>query len=60
MNMNVVHQQENTLGLSEVARLTEQIRNHALMSEGKQKLFDSLREEQQYVIVAQAARVLEL
>eukprot|EP00972_Heterocapsa_arctica_P092044 13575463-Heterocapsa_arctica.AAC.1 len=60
MNLNVSHQLENTLGLAEVARLTEQTSSHALMSEGRQKLFDSLREEQQCVIVAQTARVLEL
>eukprot|EP00972_Heterocapsa_arctica_P020623 3040762-Heterocapsa_arctica.AAC.1 len=30
MIMNVVRQQENTIGLSEVARLSEQIRNHAI------------------------------
>eukprot|EP00972_Heterocapsa_arctica_P110855 16324822-Heterocapsa_arctica.AAC.1 len=60
MNGNAVHQQENTLGLSEVDRLSEQIRNHAIISEGQQKLFDSLREEQQCVIVAQTARIHEL
>eukprot|EP00972_Heterocapsa_arctica_P031855 4693722-Heterocapsa_arctica.AAC.1 len=30
------------------------------MSEGQQKLYDSLKEEQQCVIVAQTARILEL
>eukprot|EP00972_Heterocapsa_arctica_P065412 9654995-Heterocapsa_arctica.AAC.1 len=34
MNMNVPHQLGNTLGLAEVARLVEQVRSHALMSEG--------------------------
>eukprot|EP00972_Heterocapsa_arctica_P013716 2023052-Heterocapsa_arctica.AAC.1 len=58
--MNVSHQLENRSGLAELARLTDQIKSHALMSEGKQKLHDSLIDEQQSVITAQTARILEL
>ena len=56
--MNVSHQFENRSGLAELARLNEHTKSHALMSEGKQKLHDSLMEEQQSVITAQTARIL--
>eukprot|EP00972_Heterocapsa_arctica_P055770 8226303-Heterocapsa_arctica.AAC.1 len=58
--MNVSHQFENGIGRAELARLTEQIKNHALMSEGKHKLHASLIDEQQSVITAQTAWTLEL
>eukprot|EP00972_Heterocapsa_arctica_P019254 2841384-Heterocapsa_arctica.AAC.1 len=58
--MNVSHQLENRSGLAELARLTEQIKSHALMSEGKQKLHDYLIDVQQYAITTQTARILEL
>eukprot|EP00972_Heterocapsa_arctica_P012189 1787280-Heterocapsa_arctica.AAC.1 len=60
LNVNVSHQLENRVGHAEVARLTDQVRSHALMSEGQQKLYDSSREEQQSEITAQTTRILEL